>query len=102
MGARLIRIGRMRPDDRFNAVASFIEGAAILGDLSPVMDVTYRRSRSGESKTERLEVVGVAWNDNGTSSGELIVRPGSTHRLYGIALPHVDALELPGPAGGSR
>jgi hypothetical protein len=96
MSARLERIARMSPDDREMAVLSFIEGAWAGSDGStsvPVLNVTYRRSRSGQPRTETLEVLGVATNDNGTSTGELIVRPGRQFLLHGIALAHLDALE---------
>lgn len=84
----------MKPDDRMSAVASFIEGAAIFGGVVE-MKVTYRPRRLGERQTIQVEVVGVAYNDNGTSFGELLIRQHvrEPHRLYGISLANVDALE---------
>lgn len=97
MSARLERIARMKPDDRYEAVVSFIEGLIVGSSLSqPTLKVTYRPRRTGDRKTEQMKVVGVAWNDNGTSFGELIVQAHShsVHRLYGISLSNIDALEF--------
>lgn len=94
----MARISRMSPDDRFEAVASFIEGIAAFtegADQVPVLNVTYRPRRVGERRTERLEVMGVARSDNGTSFGELVTRPGHQYRLYCISLANLDALETP-------
>lgn len=99
MTARLERIARMRPEDRMQAVASFIEGAASFNDYNTgravTMQVTYRRSRTGDHQTVEIEVVGVARNDNGTSFGELLVREDARepHRMFGISLALLDALE---------
>lgn len=60
------------------------------------MTIEYRLGRYTAPDTTATYVVGVAINDNGTSAEQLIVQTDSRlpHRLYGISLANLDALEL--------